>query len=171
MKRIMVIGIYGSGKTAFSIKLNNILNLNLIHLDPLFYKTDGSTQTTNQWERLINDLINKENWIIDGNYPSTIKLRLQRADTIIFLDLPRYKCLWNITKRVFKHYFRLGPIESIINPSIGFLFRTYWRVIRMNKKRKDKYYRDLRQLNEQNLFIFKSQKQSQIFLNNLKSNR
>jgi adenylate kinase family enzyme len=168
MERIIVIGNCGAGKTIFSKKLNEILKLNLIHLDPLFYQNADKLPTPQEWEELINNLIKEDKWIIDGNYPSTIKIRLKRADTVIFLDTPRYKSVWNITQRFFINKFGLIPKETPTNSKFRYLFQTYKRVCRMNRKRKGKYYKDLNHLDKQKLFVFKSQKQSQIFLDNLK---
>lgn len=84
MKRIMVIGCPGSGKSTFSRELHIITGIPLFHLDMMNWNTDRTTVDKSVFrERLLNT-IQKSEWIIDGNYGSTIELRLQACDTVIF---------------------------------------------------------------------------------------
>ncbi len=109
MKRTMVIGCCGAGKSTFSRKLHAITGTELIHLDQHFWKPDWVETEKDVWAEKVRDLADKPEWIIDGNYGGTMDIRLQRADTIIFLDYPTWKCLWRITKRILKDYGRSRP--------------------------------------------------------------
>lgn len=99
MKRIMVIGCPGSGKSTFSRELHRITGIPLFHLDMMNWNTDRTTVDKSVFrERLLNT-IQKSEWIIDGNYGSTIELRLQACDTVIFLDYSLDICLNGVKER------------------------------------------------------------------------
>lgn len=99
MKRIAVIGCGGAGKSTFSQKLANILNIPVYHLDKLYWKPGWVESSKEEWDELIKKLVFKQEWIIDGNYSRTIDVRLKNADTIIFLNMPTYLCIYRIIKR------------------------------------------------------------------------
>ncbi len=105
MKRVAVVGCPGAGKSTFCRKLANKVELPIIHLDtyyldsryPYYYAQD-----LNAWETKVAELVTAEQWIMDGNFGSTFKMRFARADTVIVLDYPRYLCMWRIFIRYFK---------------------------------------------------------------------
>lgn len=99
MKRIMVIGCPGSGKSTFSRELHSITSIPLFHLDMMYWNTDRTTVDKAVFRERLSDTINKSEWIIDGNYGSTIELRLKECDTVIFLDYPLEVCLKGIKER------------------------------------------------------------------------
>lgn len=99
MKRILVIGSGGAGKSTVARRLGQLLDIEVNHLDKFFWKPGWIESPPDEWRETVTELINRESWIIDGNYSGTLKLRLQRCDTIVFLDMPRLLCLWRIVKR------------------------------------------------------------------------
>lgn len=99
MKRILVIGSGGAGKSTVARRLGQLLDIEVQHLDKLFWKPGWVESPRDEWRETVTELINRESWILDGNYSGTLELRLQRCDTIVFLDMPRLLCLWRIVKR------------------------------------------------------------------------
>lgn len=100
LKRIAVIGLPGSGKSTFAIRLGKILSIPVHHLDRHMF--DGRTKRDKQKFLSIKEtLVNKESWIIEGCSLSTLEMRFVRADTIIYFDLPRWLCIWRVFKRLF----------------------------------------------------------------------
>ncbi|MEZ4883558.1 MAG: hypothetical protein R3E32_02385 [Chitinophagales bacterium] len=93
MKKILVIGSGGSGKSTLSLQLQKILQIPLIHLDEYYWCANWVESTKSEWEQKVRQLMEGETWIMDGNYSSTLELRLTKADTVIFLDFPRIKCI------------------------------------------------------------------------------
>ena len=99
MKKVIVIGCPGSGKSTFSKALHKITDIPLFHLDMIFWNADKTTvEKTVFLDRLLK-IVQKDEWIIDGNYASTMELRMQACDTIIFLDYPLDVCLNGIKER------------------------------------------------------------------------
>ena len=86
MKKVIIIGCPGSGKSTFARALNTITGLPLFHLDNMKWNADKTVVSKSTFMERLNNAIEKERWIIDGNYGSTMELRLQACDTVFFLD-------------------------------------------------------------------------------------
>ena len=99
MKKIIVIGCPGSGKSTFSKALHKITNIPLFHLDMIFWNADKTTVEKPVFLDRLFKIIQSDEWIIDGNYGSTMELRMQACDTVIFLDYPLDVCLNGIKER------------------------------------------------------------------------
>ncbi|EOX4485752.1 AAA family ATPase, partial [Vibrio alginolyticus] len=99
MKRIAVIGSGGSGKSTFSALLGTELNLPVHHLDQLYWKPNWVKTPKDDWIKIQKGLCESECWIIDGNYQSTLDIRFGACDTVIFLDVNRYTCIYRALKR------------------------------------------------------------------------
>ena len=104
MKRIMIIGCPGSGKSTLSKQLALKLKLPLIHLDQIYWKSNWQPISHEAFDELLLREVQKDEWIIDGNYSRTISMRLEACDTIIYLDYNRMTCLLGVLKRVIKGY-------------------------------------------------------------------
>lgn len=105
MKRVIVIGCPGSGKSTFSTTLAKLTGLPVVHLDAIYHQDIWSSDPVTkkaQWQEKIVELVNAKQWIIDGNYKSTMQIRIEAANTIIFLDYPRYLSLWRTLLRRWK---------------------------------------------------------------------
>ncbi|MGB3341209.1 MAG: DNA topology modulation protein [bacterium] len=95
----MIIGCGGAGKTTLAYEIGKILGIDVTHLDLLFWKPGWEETEKLKWKQIVMEISLRKQWIIDGNYGSTIDMRLSTADTIIFLDMTRYSCLWHVFKR------------------------------------------------------------------------
>lgn len=103
MKKIMLIGSGGSGKSTLARRLGEGLKINVYHLDALFWKPNWVGVPKDEQIKVQEELVKKEEWIIDGNYGGTMDIRLTAAETIIFLDIPRTICVYRAFKRLIKH--------------------------------------------------------------------
>lgn len=99
MKRIIVIGSSGAGKSVFARRLAEKTGIELIHLDKLHWKPNWVEPSKDEWDKTVENAVKGEFWIIDGNYSRTLDIRLKACDTVIFLDVPRVVCVWRILKR------------------------------------------------------------------------
>lgn len=109
MKRVMIIGNCGSGKSTLAFALHAKLGLELIHLDQHYWKPNWQETPKPEWEEKVAKLAAKESWIIDGNYGSSMNTRIQRADTIIYLNYPTLKCLYRVIQRIRKYHGQVRP--------------------------------------------------------------
>jgi adenylate kinase family enzyme len=100
MRRVMVIGSAGAGKSTFSLRLGELLGLEVIHLDAEHWGANWTETPKDVWRRKVAELSARDAWVIDGNYSATLDVRLEACDTVIFLDLPRALCVWRVVKRV-----------------------------------------------------------------------
>lgn len=99
MKKIMVIGCPGSGKSTFSRALHAQTGILLFYLDMMYWNPDRTTVDKSVFRERLSKVIQTSEWIIDGNYGSTIELRLQACDTVFFLDYSLDICLNGIRER------------------------------------------------------------------------
>ena len=100
MKRILVIGSSGSGKSTFARHLGEATGLEVIHLDKLFWNPNWIETSKDEWKIKVKKALQGDSWIIDGNYSGTMDVRLPACDTVIFLDMPRITCIYRVLKRV-----------------------------------------------------------------------
>ena len=102
MKRVLVIGSPGAGKSTFARNLRDKTGLPLYHLDNIWHKPDRTTISREEFDERLAAILAKDSWIIDGNYSRTLELRLQYCDTVFLLDYPLEVCLAGVSDRIGK---------------------------------------------------------------------
>ena len=116
MKRIMIIGPAGAGKSELSKKINKITKLPLYHLDNIFWNSDKTHLSPEEFDLKLKEILETDEWIIDGNYSRTYEMRIEKADTIIFLNYPLEVCLDGVNSRIGKQRDDLPWIEEEFDP-------------------------------------------------------
>lgn len=104
-----MIGSGGSGKTTVARRLAERTGLPLIHLDSLYWRSGWQPTPADEWRAKVQTVISGDAWIIDGNYGGTLDIRLEACDTVVFLDLPRFVCLWRVVSRQLRHFGHVRP--------------------------------------------------------------
>jgi adenylate kinase family enzyme len=100
MRRIIVVGCQGSGKTSLALKLGRKLGLPVVHLDVLYWRPGWKESDKASFRVRVADAIADEGWVVDGSFSGlAFDLTLARADTLIVIERPRLLCLWRIARR------------------------------------------------------------------------
>lgn len=162
MKRVMVIGCPGSGKSYFSKKLSDITGLPLYHLDLLYWNEDRTHVEKPVFVDKMIDILKTTYWIIDGNYNSTIELRLKVCDTVIFLDYPLNVCLNGIREREGAVRDDV-PWESNIGEQNNDEFISF--IENYEIKSKPVILDLLKKYSKKDVYIFHSREEADLFLN------
>jgi adenylate kinase family enzyme len=123
VQRIAIVGCGGSGKSMLARQIAATLDLPLTHLDAIYYDQDWNPLPQEEFAARQEKLVVEPQWIIEGNYASTLPIRLTAADTVIFLDLPGITCLWGILQRRWRH--RGGQHHAV-----GVYDRITWNFVR-----------------------------------------
>lgn len=109
MQRILVIGSPGAGKSTLAHALAARTGLPLYHLDKLFWLPGWVERDRDEGRAELAGVLAQNRWIIDGNYGSTMPMRLERADGVVWLDYPTHLCLGRVFKRWWQYRGRARP--------------------------------------------------------------
>ncbi len=109
MKKILVLGICGAGKSSLSKKLSDALDLPLYHLDSVYWQANWKIPKEDEWHTKLNNILSKPEWIMDGNYCKTLEMRIKSADTVIFLNIPKHIAIYRVLKRSFTNFNMTRP--------------------------------------------------------------
>ena len=116
MKKVIVIGCPGSGKTTFSQRLSEETGLPLFHLDAIWHKPDKTHITREEFDARLPEIFALDSWIIDGNYQRTIERRLVACDTVILFDFPLETCIEGAISRLGKKRYDMPWTDTELDP-------------------------------------------------------
>lgn len=153
-RRVIVIGSPGAGKSVFARALRDKTGLPLYYLDRIWHKSDKTTVTREAFDEKLNEILQKDCWIIDGNYQRTLRPRLARCDTVFLLDYPKEICLAGAASRIGKVREDLPWVEEIFDED----FRQW--IEEFPEKQLPEIYRLLQEYPEKELFVFKTREES-----------
>lgn len=116
LQRVLVIGCSGAGKSHFARKLATITHLPLYHLDLLWHLPDRATVSPEEFDRKLAEILQRDKWILDGNFQRTLAKRLEYCDTVFLFDLPLADCLKGAEERIGKKRPDLPWLETEFDP-------------------------------------------------------
>jgi adenylate kinase family enzyme len=109
VRRVLILGCPASGKSTLARRLAELTGLPLVHLDRLYWRAKWIEASQTEFRAQLDAELAKSAWIIDGNYGTTVALRLAYADTAILLDFPRGRCLCRAIEQSIVEYGRPRP--------------------------------------------------------------
>ena len=163
MKKVIVIGCPGRGKSTFSRALHDITKIPLYHLDMMYWNADKTTVEKSLFRQRLADTLEKDEWIIDGNYASTMELRLAACDTVIFLDYPLEICLNGIKERRGKPRSDIPWTETEEDAEFIDFIKSY------NEQQRPRVFELFEKYKDKNIVIFTSREQADAFLTEYKN--
>ncbi|MBP3962893.1 DNA topology modulation protein [Paenibacillus lignilyticus] len=164
MKKMILIGSGGSGKSTLARKLGELLSIEVHHLDALLWKPDWIAVSKEEQITIQDELLGRDRWIIDGNYGGTLDRRIKAADTVIFVDLSRWICLYRVLKRRFRHRHtkRIDMAEGCEERITLHFMRWVWAY---PSKHKPKIMKQLMELsNDKSIIVLKTRSEVRTFL-------
>ncbi|MBE6812949.1 MAG: adenylate kinase [Ruminococcaceae bacterium] len=161
MNKVIVIGCPGSGKSTFSRALHTLTSLPLYHLDLLKWNSDKTTVSKEVFLERLQNVLMPDKWSIDGNYGSTIELRLKECDTVFFLDYPMEVCIDGIRQRQGKPRSDMPWIETEDDAEFLEFIRNY------NAQSRPKVLELLNNYPQKDVIIFKNREEADEYLNKI----
>lgn len=158
MKKVIVIGCPGSGKSTFSRALHNKTGIPLYHLDMMYWNADRTTVEKSVFLERLSAVLDRAEWIIDGNYASTMERRMEVCDTVIFLDYPTDVCLDGINRRRGKPRGDIPWIETEEDTEFVELVKSY------NEQERPKVHELFKKHGDKSIIIFKSREEADSFI-------
>ena len=166
MKRVVIIGCGGAGKSTLARQLGEKTGLPVVHLDSIFWLPGWVEMDRDEFDRKIRAEMAKEAWIIDGNYNRTMPERIAHCDTIIYLDFPRIVCLYGIFKRLLTNIGKTRPDMGEGCPE-----RVDWEFLKwvwnFNKKNRERNYKLLNEATHAEIIVLKNRRAVKKFLKSL----
>lgn len=166
MNRIILIGCGGAGKSTLSRKISEKLELPLYHLDRIFWNKGWVETPKDQFDEDVKELINKDKWIIDGNYRRTLDMRVEKADTVIFINMPTYICIYRVIKRrlIYRNKSRPDIAEGCVE---GIDFEFFLWILTYNRKIRPSVFKTLSKCKNKNIIILNSKKEVNKFMESI----
>ncbi len=160
MEKILVIGSPGAGKSTFARKMRDETGIPLYYLDLLWHRPDRTNVAREEFDTRLAQILEKDRWIIDGNYLRTLKMRMRACDTVFLLDYPMEVCLAGAEERIGKKREDLPWIETEFDEE----FRQW--ILDFPKEQLPVIYEMTEQYrNEKKIIVFRSREEAEDFLN------
>jgi adenylate kinase family enzyme len=164
MAKIVVLGNSGSGKSSLTASLAKKLNIEYLHLDKIVYKESWDKPCYEDLKEEVSKMIDKQSWIMDGNFLYNCQERFEKCDTIYFLDINRFVCLRSVLKRNKKYKGKKRESRSDLCDER--ITRSYlkWVFFDFYKTSRKIILKMIKEYNDKNVVIFKNRKQINKFL-------
>lgn len=157
MERICIIGGSGTGKTTLAKNLGEQLNLPVYHIDGIHHLENWKIRDKEERDRIILEKVDKDKWIIDGTYNSTLKQRLEKADYVIYLDYSTLAQVKGVLGRFVKNHGKEKQEIPGCKEKLDWQF--FWWVVNWRKDKRQKIIEAIQEVDNNKLHIFKTRKE------------
>lgn len=162
MKKIIIVGCPGSGKSTFARELRDKTKIPLYYLDMIWHNPDKTNCSIEKFDEKLLDILSKDKWIIDGNYLRTMETRIKSCDTIFLLDIPVELCLLGAEERIGKKREDMPWIETEFDEE----FRQW--IFNFSEEQLPQIYQLLnRYKKKKNIQIFKTREEIEKYLKSI----
>lgn len=158
MERVLIIGCSGAGKSTLARALSEKMMIPAVHLDKLWWRDNWEHIPREEFDERLAREMEKDKWIMDGDYSRTLPVRLARCDTVIYLDFNRFICLKGAVKRVISHYGKTRP-DMGGNCRERFDWHFLAWIWNYNKRNRRRNYELLDAQKDKTVIIFKNHRQ------------
>ena len=166
MKKIIVIGSPGAGKSVFSRKLKESTNIPLYPIDMMNHNKDGTHITQEELKAKLENIFKEDKWIIDGNYQKTLEMRLKECDTVFLLDFTTDVCIKGAKARIGKKREDLPWVEEKFDEKFE------QSIIKFSEEKLPQIYELLNKYKEKlNIFVFKTREEADTYIENYKTKK
>lgn len=162
MKKIIIIGCPGAGKSTFSRFLRDKTSLPLYYLDMLWHKPDRTTYTREEFDEKLIEILKTDKWILDGNFNRTLEMRLRECDTAFLLDFPVDVCLSGVAARIGTKREEMPWVEEEFDPE----FKEW--ILNFSRDKLPYIYEMLEKYKDKNIIIFKSREELEEYKKNFR---
>lgn len=169
MRRVLVVGPGGAGKSTFAVRLGRRSGLPVVHLDREYWQPGWVEPDKAVWQATVERLIDADRWILDGNFSGTLDRRIDACDTLVFLDFPRPLCLWRVLRRRLQHPSRpRADMAPGCNEKLSLEF--LWWIWTYPRRRRPAMLRRMQQLRaDQRAVVLRSDAEVERFLESIQS--
>lgn len=161
MKKIIIIGCPGAGKSTFARALSATTGIPLFYLDMIWHKADKTNISREEFDQRLGGIMTGESWIIDGNYQRTMEWRIKECDTVFLLDFPKDICLEGAEKRVGKAREDMPWVEETLDEDFKVFIETFREKVLV------KIYHLLNLYKDKNIIVFRSREDINHYIENL----
>ena len=159
MKKAIIIGASGSGKSTFAVMLHNATGLPLYNLDYIWWNADKTHISRPEFDLKLSDLLSRDSWVIDGDYSRTYEVRIAACDTVFFLDFDINICMQGLTHRLGKHRQDMPWIDYELDQDL------VARVQKFETENKPTLLSLFAKYPEKKVIIFKTRKEAEDWVN------
>ncbi len=167
MKKVIVIGSPGAGKSTFAKELSRKTELPLYHLDQIWWRENWTHISREEFDAIHQNILTQNQWIVDGDYSRTRAARIDACDTVFYLRYPRIVCFFSAMKRALKN--RGKSRSDMANGCVEEFDREFRRYIWNFDKTRGKDIRKALSSCNADIHIFRSRKEAKRYLDGLEN--
>lgn len=129
MRRVVVVGTSGTGKTTVASRIAATLGVPHVELDSLHWEPGWTEAPVDVFRSRTIEATSGESWVADGNYSVVRDILWGRADTMVWLDYPFRVAFWRTLRRTVRRIMTREGLSALVGPDSMplWVLKTYWK--------------------------------------------